>query len=80
MKHKCKITVLRKECYKDLQEEYLTDPQSGEAWDAVSRYIYTALQDGSIMEGWTKDEKVMIAYCNDGTRPVVLKIEHTDEE
>ena len=29
MKHKCKITVLRKECYKDLQEEYLTDPQSG---------------------------------------------------
>ncbi len=51
-----------------------------EAWDAVSRYIYTALQDGSIMEGWTKDEKVMIAYCNDGTRPVVLKIEHTDEE
>ena len=35
---------------------------------------------GSIMDGWTKDEKVMIAYCNDGTRPVVLKIEHTDEE
>ena len=29
MKHKCKITVLRKECYKDLQEEYLTDPHSG---------------------------------------------------
>ena len=29
MKHKCKITVLRKECYKDLQEEYLADPQSG---------------------------------------------------
>ena len=26
----------------------------GEAWDAVSRYVYTALQGGSIMKGWTK--------------------------
>lgn len=51
-----------------------------EAWDAVSRYIYTALQGGSVMEGWTKDEKVMIACCNNGTRPVVFKIERTDEE
>ena len=25
----------------------------GEAWDAVSRYVYTALQGGSIMKGWT---------------------------
>ena len=25
----------------------------GEAWDAVSRYVYTALQGGSIMHGWT---------------------------
>ena len=25
----------------------------GEAWDAVSRYVYTALQGGSIMNGWT---------------------------
>ena len=24
----------------------------GEAWDAVSRYVYTALQGGSIMNGW----------------------------
>ena len=23
MKHKCKITVLKRECYKDLQEKYL---------------------------------------------------------
>ena len=26
----------------------------GEAWDAVSRYVYTALQGGSIMHGWTE--------------------------
>ena len=51
-----------------------------EAWDAISRYVYTALQGGSIMNGWTNDEKMMIACCNDGTRPVVFKIERIDEE
>lgn len=28
--------------------------QCGEAWECISRYIYTALQGGSIMRGWTK--------------------------
>ena len=110
-KHKCKITVLRKECYTDLQEKYLSNPNSGpcslfeegqefilerndkrddfwrmmdgkfcsEAWDAISRYVYAALQGGSIMSGWTNDEKMMIACCNDGTRPVIFKIERIDE-
>ena len=50
----------------------------GEAWDAVSRYVYTALQGGSIMKGWTNDDRMMIACCNDGTRPVVFKIERID--
>ncbi|MBC8530352.1 TIGR04076 family protein [Gehongia tenuis] len=108
MQHKVKITVLRRELFKDLQETYLANPQSGkcpffeegqefmvtrenynrmlegrfcaEAWDCVSRYIYAALQGGSIMEGWTADEKVMIACCNDGTRPVIFKLERIDEE
>lgn len=110
MQHKCKLTVLRKELYKDLQQEYLADPQSGvcplyqvgqefvferygqaddfwtmgrgtqcsEAWDAISRYIYTALQGGSIMRNWTNDERMMIACCSDGTRPVIFKIERID--
>ena len=51
----------------------------GEAWDAVSRYVYTALQGGSIMHGWTNDERMMIACCNDGTRPVIFRIERVDE-
>ena len=51
-----------------------------EAWDAISRYVYTALQGGSIMKGWTNDEKMMIACCNDGTRPVIFKIERMDVE
>ncbi len=53
-------------------------PFCSEAWDAISRYIYTALQGGSIMHGWTNDERMMIACCNDGTRPVIFKIERID--
>lgn len=51
-----------------------------EAWHSISHYVYAALQGGSIMSGWMKDEKVMIACCNDGTRPVVFKLERLDEE
>ena len=53
-------------------------PHCSEAWDAVSRYIYTALQGGSIMRGWMKDPRVMIACCSDGTRPVIFKIQRLD--
>ncbi|MBQ9895912.1 MAG: TIGR04076 family protein [Synergistaceae bacterium] len=128
MQHKCKVTVIDKKCFSDLQAEYLNDPKSGpcpcyevgdefiferygtrddfwhcgintltnfnnnkiyiaggknfpqcsEAWDAISRYIYTALQGGSIMRHWTNDERMMIACCSDGTRPVIFKIERID--
>ena len=105
MQHKCKVTVIDKKLFPDLQEKYLADPRSGvcpfyeigqeflferyggrddfwregngtqcaEAWDCISRYIYTALQGGAIMRGWTNDERIMIACCNDGTRPVVFR-------
>lgn len=128
MKHRVKVTVLKAECYADIQEKYLADPKSGpcpcyhagdtfmfyredgkddywhmglntlvktnanldetaggpkmpfcsEAWDAISRYIYTGLQGGSIMHGWTNDDRIMITCCNDGTRPVIFKIERLD--
>ena len=51
-----------------------------EAWDAISRYIYASLQGGSIMRGWMQAENTMIACCNDGTRPVIFRIERIDEE
>lgn len=54
-------------------------PHCSEAWDAISRYIYTGLQGGSIMRGWMKEENVMITCCNDGTRPVIFKIERIDD-
>ncbi len=53
-------------------------PHCSEAWDAISRYIYTGLQGGSIMRGWMDDERVMVACCSDGTRPVIFKIERMD--
>jgi len=30
----------------------------GEAWDAISRYVYAALQGGSIMHKWTNDDRI----------------------
>lgn len=32
------------------------------------------------MHGWVAGDRVMIACCNDGTRPVIFKIERIDEE
>lgn len=40
--------------------------------------VYSALQGGSIMKGWTNDDRMMVACCNDGTRPVIFKIERID--
>ena len=55
-------------------------PHCSEAWDAISRYIYTGLQGGSIMKGLMARENEMIACCSDGTRPVIFKIERIDYE
>lgn len=55
-------------------------PHCSEAWDAISRYIYTGLQGGSIMKNWMEKENTMIACCSDGTRPVIFKIERIDYE
>ena len=117
MRHICKVTVLERKVFGDLQREYLANPESGpcpcfeegqvfefhreperddfyrlgkgtlagggdfpcgEAWDCISRYVYAALQGGAIMRRWTRDDRLMVACCNDGTRPVVFKIERVD--
>ena len=33
---------------------------------------------GEDMRKWTNDDRMMIACCNDGTRPVIFKIERID--
>lgn len=51
-----------------------------EAWDAIGKYAFTFAHGGGAMfQGtWMKDEKVMIAACNDGVRPVIFKLERVD--
>jgi len=103
-RHKCKITVLRRELYEDLQAEYSANLKAGKcelfregqewivdernylinsqlicsyAWDAISKWVYAALQGGSMLRA--NDEKVAITCCNDGIRPVIFKLERIDE-
>lgn len=56
----------------------MADFPCAEAWDAISRYIYAGLQGGAFMHQWTNDDRVMIACCNDGMRPVIFKLERID--
>lgn len=49
-------------------------PFCSEAWNVISRYIYTGLQRGSIMKGWMKKENEMITYWSDGTRSVISRL------
>ena len=57
----CKVTVIDKKCYPELQQQYCADKNSGPC------PCYNV-----------GDEKVMIACCSDGTRPVIFKIERID--
>lgn len=70
--------VLRKDETHNDFFQMLNGKFCGEAWDAISRYVYAAMQGGSIMKGWTNDDRMMISCCNDGTRPVIFKIERID--
>ena len=107
IKHKCKITVLRREFFEDLKEQYLANPNVGkcevckdgqewlideneyyhmlngtfcaQAWSAVNKFVYAALQGGSLERGWTKDENMTVVSCSSGIRPVFFKIERIDE-
>lgn len=53
-----------------------------EAWKAVYQYVF-ALSHGAgtfYFGDWITKEGVAICSCNDGLRPVIMKIERTDEE
>lgn len=57
----------------------IPDGFCAEAWHCISHYVYAALQGGSLMQTWMKDDHIMIASCNDGTRPVIFKLERIDD-
>ena len=89
---KVKITVLRKTLIEDLAKEYGTEGltkcpmlQEGqvfyadyakpkgfcdEAWKAIYQYVFAL----------ARKPGVAICSCNDGLRPVIFKLEATDEE
>ncbi len=54
-----------------------------EAWKAIYQYVF-ALAHGAggvfYYGDWIREPGVAICSCNDGLRPVIFKIEATDEE
>lgn len=56
-----------------------------EAWKAIYQYSF-ALAHGAVASGlfyygdWIRKPGVAICSCNDGLRPVIFKLDATDEE
>ena len=54
-----------------------------EAWKAISQYVFAfshGAGESTLYDGdWIRTPGVAICSCNDGLRPVIFKIEATDE-
>ncbi|MCG8501110.1 MAG: TIGR04076 family protein [Firmicutes bacterium] len=66
-------------------EEYLLDTSQKPpgfcdgAWAGISLYVFAFIHGGGgFYKDWMKDERTMIACCNDGVRPVIFKLERID--
>lgn len=57
-----------------------------EAWKAIYQYVFTLAHLGKgtkelfYYNDWIRKPGVAICSCNDGLRPVIFKLEATDEE
>ncbi|WP_461435996.1 TIGR04076 family protein [Methanosphaera sp.] len=54
-----------------------------EAWKAIYQYVFAlahGVKDIWYYEDWIKTPGVAIVSCNDGLRPVIMKLEATDIE
>jgi uncharacterized repeat protein (TIGR04076 family) len=53
-----------------------------EAWKAIYQYVFALAHGSEIFyyADWIEKPGVAICSCNDGLRPVIFKIERTDEE
>lgn len=51
-----------------------------EAWNCISKYVYTALQGGTFFDGVTKADNKLVLCCLDGIRPVTFLLEQIIEE
>ena len=57
-----------------------------EAWKAIYQYVFALANGANMDNGWyfgdwinEGHKDVAICSCNDGLRPVIIKIERTDE-
>ena len=53
-----------------------------EAWKAIYQYVFAlshGVDDLFYYKDWIKTPGVSICSCNDGLRPVIFKLEKTDE-
>lgn len=87
LRRRARITVIRRECYQDLQSLYLDDPEcgpcrmfaTGQSFDVSG----SGCPRGFCRKAWASLDgcldgdggKVKIAACPDGTRPVIFKVE-----
>ena len=55
-----------------------------EAWKAIYQYVFALAHgmDGNVFYfgDWIRVPGVAIVSCNDGLRPVIMKVEQTDED
>lgn len=55
-----------------------------EAWKAIYQYVFALAHNNGkelfYFNDWIKKPGVAICSCNDGLRPVIFKLEATDEE
>ena len=91
---KVKITVLKTTLDEELAAEYgaeglgpcpmLREGQVFEAWKAIYQYVFALAHgagEGLFYYGdWIRRPGVAICSCNDGLRPVIFKLETTEEE
>lgn len=52
-----------------------------EAWKAIYQYVFSLSHGSDIFYygDWIKKPGIAICSCNDGIRPVIFKIEKTDQ-
>ncbi len=54
------------------------------AWRSIYQYVFALAngggQEGFFYDDWCREPGVAISCCNDGFRPVIFKLEATDEE
>ena len=67
-----------RETFRDMKPDEMRDA----AWRTINQYVFALACGvrGFYGGGWMKEPGKVIACCNDGLRPVIMKLEATDEE